>query len=251
MKYRIAVLTLLLFVPMFVFGQDTGGLVPCSGPDCEACHVVELVDNILDFLFEIGVIIGTILIVVGGFYLLTSGGDTGKRSKGKSIITNVIIGLIIMLTSWLIVDTVMKTFVSDDVENALGPWNEIQCLKSGGTASLDTKSETKENNQGVTAGSQDQGSGEDVTGSTPRVGEKMTTTELWECMQKTLSPDVGTFQSFMNDQFADGVPSKGIWFKDVTNATEILNVAKSCGADEFHVDTNSVEGPRVYVGIRD
>ena len=43
-----------------------------------------------------------------GFELLTSGGETSKREKAKSIFLNVAIGLIVVVAAFLIVQTVLS-----------------------------------------------------------------------------------------------------------------------------------------------
>jgi hypothetical protein len=65
--------------------------------------------------------------VILSFKMVTAGGDAGAISNAKSMITNVIIGFIILLAAYLIVDTVMKILVGDKL-TGFGPWNEIQCV---------------------------------------------------------------------------------------------------------------------------
>lgn len=110
--------------------SDAGGLVTCSGIDCGTCEFVALLNNIIDFLITIMASIAALLIMWAGFLLVSAGGDTGQISKAKGIFTNVVVGLAIMLAAWLIVDTIMKTFlVYNDRpgETQFGPWNEIAC----------------------------------------------------------------------------------------------------------------------------
>jgi hypothetical protein len=137
MRFLIFALPFFL-LPALVFAnhEQTGGIVPCSGGDeCDACHLVQLAQNILDFLIIFTVSISAVLFVVAGLMMVTSAGDTGKLSKAKSIFTNVVIGLIIVLAAWLIIDTVMKAFLftgpSSGSQINIGPWNEILCANSG------------------------------------------------------------------------------------------------------------------------
>lgn len=61
----------------------------------------------------------------GGMEMVMSGGDEGKVHHGKEKMTNSIVGFIILLSAWLVVDTVLKTFVTGA---ELGVWNAIQCV---------------------------------------------------------------------------------------------------------------------------
>ena len=57
----------------------------------------ELVDGIVDFIFNIAIVIVPLAIVIGAFFLLISGGDPEKIKTGKSIILYSLIGLVIVL----------------------------------------------------------------------------------------------------------------------------------------------------------
>lgn len=47
--------------------------------------------------------------IVGGIMWLTSGGKAGQIEKGKSIMINTVIGIIIVMSAWLIVQTVLTS----------------------------------------------------------------------------------------------------------------------------------------------
>ncbi len=124
-------LILLLFgsiiaaVPYFV---GAAGLVPCGGvgePACESCHVVSLADNVIGWLVLILGTIAAIVIAYAGIKLVTSGGNQRAMEDAKSMITNIIIGYIIVLAGWLIIDYIMKVLVN---EGTFGVWNEIECV---------------------------------------------------------------------------------------------------------------------------
>lgn len=124
---KLAVLFLLLWMPLVSFAQTGDGseydLVTCSGPDCNLCTAVDMVDNIVDLLFTLLSIAAVLVLVFAGFKLVVSAGNPGAMSAAKSMITSVIVGFIIVLSAWLIVDTVMKALISEDVD--FGVWNEI------------------------------------------------------------------------------------------------------------------------------
>jgi uncharacterized protein HemY len=48
--------------------------------------------------------IAAILFAFAGFELVTSGGSTEKRGIAKKVFTNVVIGLVIAMACWLIVE---------------------------------------------------------------------------------------------------------------------------------------------------
>jgi len=60
----------------------------------------QLIKGITDFIFNLGIIIAPLMIVIGGFVFLTSGGEPNRTSLGKNIMKWSIIGLAIILFAW-------------------------------------------------------------------------------------------------------------------------------------------------------
>lgn len=118
----------MMFIAMPVF-VTAAGLVPCGGagePQCQACDVTKLINNVVAWLVIILSIVASILIVMAGFKLVTSGGNSAAKTAAKETFTNIFIGFLIILASWLLVDTVMKALVN---QQAYGMWNQIQCIE--------------------------------------------------------------------------------------------------------------------------
>ncbi|MCB9818628.1 TrbC/VirB2 family protein [Candidatus Nomurabacteria bacterium] len=107
----------LMFLPALVMAQDSG-LIPCGYGDnpCDTSDVANFVNGLISFLIQMLGIIAVIVMVYAGFMLVTSGGDEGQWTKAKSLFTNVVIGIVIILAAWLIVDTIMKTLTGDGLD---------------------------------------------------------------------------------------------------------------------------------------
>ncbi len=58
------------------------------------------------FLFFLG-LIATIMVIYGGFLYITSGGDDAGAEKGKKILIYSAIGIIIILVSYALVNTII------------------------------------------------------------------------------------------------------------------------------------------------
>ena len=56
-----------------------------------------IINSIIDFIFYIAIVLAPLMIVVGGFMFLYSGGDTTKVDKGKKIITYSLLGFAVIL----------------------------------------------------------------------------------------------------------------------------------------------------------
>lgn len=127
----LAVLIFVMAPAVMVSAQGTvpwsTGLVPCGDlgePACQACHVVSLGKNLIGFAMYVAVFIAVVMIAYAGFKYITAQGDSSKVSDAHRIFRSVVIGLIIILGSWTMVDTLLKTFYGGQ----LGPWNAIQCV---------------------------------------------------------------------------------------------------------------------------
>ncbi len=127
-RFTIAVCALLvMLLPQF---SSAEGLVKCDGPTCGTCELVALINDIVIFIISIATVIAIILFAYAGFLIFTSAGNMSQVKKGKDVFVNVLIGFMIMLSAWLIVDTVMKTFIASNGnqgETIFGPWNTVDC----------------------------------------------------------------------------------------------------------------------------
>ena len=124
----IKILLFLLFLvgPDFAFAAN---LVPCGGPNeqaCQACNVVGLVNGVITWLIGILGTIAAIMIVYAGIKLVTSGGNVSAKSSALEIFNHVIIGFVIVMAGWLLIDTIMKAMLND---SSFGVWNQIKCVK--------------------------------------------------------------------------------------------------------------------------
>ena len=115
-----------------------GPLVICGREgqaDCTLCDIFKMAQKMIDFVIGLLFLIAPVFIGVGGFMILLGGANPGQIDKGKKIITNVIIGIIIALLAWTIINLIFNTLASTDKTKFPGPWNEIECT-GGGTSTL-------------------------------------------------------------------------------------------------------------------
>lgn len=120
-KIKIAIFTLtfvLLVLPFFVMAENKSyeGLVPCTDPnECNYDKLIELAANVVDFMmYKISIPLAALAFSYAGFLLLTSGGDTGKMKKAKTIFTNVAFGFAIVLGAYLFIYTITNSLLKPD-----------------------------------------------------------------------------------------------------------------------------------------
>ncbi len=67
----------------------------------------DLVRNLFNFAFTIAPILAGLVIIYGGFRIMTAAGSPEALRSGREAITAAIIGLVIVFGAWLIVDTII------------------------------------------------------------------------------------------------------------------------------------------------
>ncbi|OGG60797.1 hypothetical protein A2765_01650 [Candidatus Kaiserbacteria bacterium RIFCSPHIGHO2_01_FULL_56_24] len=113
---------LIALAPYAVFAQGKGlpqQIVPCTGADCKCQDLITLGQNLINTGIFIAIFLSAMLFAYAGWLYLTNEA-IGKQEKAKGIFANVAIGLIIILASWLVVDTLMRGVLKDNIV-----WNNI------------------------------------------------------------------------------------------------------------------------------
>lgn len=113
-------------------------IVPCGtsvNPEpCNPCELFHLGRNIIDFIL-MGLMppVAAGLFIWGGFLILMGGPNPALFAKGKEIFTTTFYGVLIILGSWLITNTIMMSVAQDSIEvngttvNIVTDWNKFTC----------------------------------------------------------------------------------------------------------------------------
>ncbi len=134
---------LLIFIlsialPFAVYAAESTGLVTCglmsSKTLCNICDLVilfQILVNKANSYFALP--LAALMLGYGGFLMVLSGfqgGNAGLYTKGKKVLTNTLIGIIIIFCSWLAIDTLLKTVgaYQHNTTGNFGPWNVIECV---------------------------------------------------------------------------------------------------------------------------
>lgn len=133
--------SLLFFVGiilLFPFSAPANAaLVPCSGRDCDFCDLFGLVHNVFDFItLTLTPAIAVVLFVASGLMLIASGASESLRQRGKDMLRGTIIGVVIVLLSFVIVNTTINVLTGLGVDSSASgttptgfpwPWNDPSC----------------------------------------------------------------------------------------------------------------------------
>ncbi len=85
-------------------------LISCNGTKespCDFKALIQLVQNIINFLVYMSAPVAAVAFAWAGVLYLTAAGDEGKIGKAHAIFTDVLIGLGIVLSAWLIVKLIV------------------------------------------------------------------------------------------------------------------------------------------------
>lgn len=108
-------LGIILYFAPTVSAAETKLLPECvSSGNCTLCDIIQTVINAGKILLGVIGSIVLLMFVIGGFYFLVSGGEDAKIKKGREIIYNAIIGLIIVLSAYLIVTVIISVVTKQD-----------------------------------------------------------------------------------------------------------------------------------------
>src|SRR3989344_4898543 len=144
-KFIVLIVLVFVFLPVFAHAVSWWPLVPCGLNEptaqevaagkikldpsyyqpCNQCDLLKLLKNIIDFVL-IGLMppAAAILFVWGGFLILMGGANPGWITQGKSIFWNTVMGIAIILASWLITNSIIRSLAED---NIAPEWWKLEC----------------------------------------------------------------------------------------------------------------------------
>lgn len=82
--------------------------------NCQTCDFAELFINLANYGFTMIGGVALFMFVIGGIYLVMGGSNTESLTRGKQIITAAIVGMIIVLSAFLIVNFVVTAIAGSE-----------------------------------------------------------------------------------------------------------------------------------------
>ncbi len=119
---------IVLLLPVFNVSAQIFGNIP--GQETAGDDLIEYLNNLYKFGISITGILAVFMIALGAFsYIVTSAGNSSKMMNAKEMINNALIGLIIVLTAYLILYVVNPDLVKGTLK---APEELIRDIASGG-----------------------------------------------------------------------------------------------------------------------
>ena len=112
------------FAEAWTYGEP---IVHCQDK-CTKCDLLKLVKNIIDFIM-IGAtpVVATFFFVWAGIMLMLGGANPGMLSQGKAMFKNALIGVALVMLSWLITNTIIQTLIKPSMVGSGGNWWQVTC----------------------------------------------------------------------------------------------------------------------------
>lgn len=126
---------LLMAAQLVPCGQSTGITDPLRGDPgaigCNLCAFGQLIQNVINFMIGLSIPIAVGLFAWAGILYFSSAENPGQIDKAHKIFKSVFIGLLIALSGWLVVQTLLNATLSSQFTGGWS-WNTLQCVKDIG-----------------------------------------------------------------------------------------------------------------------
>lgn len=114
---------------------EAGGIVQCGRGGQEMCTLCDLIKGlniIIHYLLKIAIVVALTAITVGGGMYVISTGNSKMIDMAKGAMKNAVIGLVIMLSAWLLINTLLLALGASSNLGITGVtvWGNFDCAAS-------------------------------------------------------------------------------------------------------------------------
>lgn len=120
----VIIFTIAAFSPLVV---NAAGLVPCGGYNTDStrpCNVLDifiLVAKLTNFLIGISGVYAAYVIINNSFWMIMSMGNEEAITKTKEGMTNAVIGFVLVLMAYMLVNTVVNVLLTRNLATTKNP----------------------------------------------------------------------------------------------------------------------------------
>jgi hypothetical protein len=127
MKKTIVIISLIVvLMPIFALAQTANvpSSNPCSLKSVRGQNVTstfpECVRQIYVLSLGVSVLLALLMIVIGGYFVMTSRGNAEQATKGKEYITSALIGVVILFCAYLLLREINPDLVKFNIDSLKG-----------------------------------------------------------------------------------------------------------------------------------
>ena len=108
----------LILAPVAVMAIPAINCSDLNGVNCQATSVNGLIKTVINWLLGIAFGIAVLFLIIGGFWYITSAGNEETAEKGKATAINAIIGIVIIILSYVIINVVANLVANSNGGNS-------------------------------------------------------------------------------------------------------------------------------------
>ncbi|HEX8931554.1 MAG TPA: hypothetical protein VF810_00185 [Patescibacteria group bacterium] len=110
------------FLSITTFAYAAGGNICPTGQFSPLCSLrldqgSSIVGRIVSILLIVAVVVALIFLIIGGLRWIMSGGDKSKVDSARSTVTGAVVGLVIALLAYFILNVVVFLFTKSSITN--------------------------------------------------------------------------------------------------------------------------------------
>ena len=120
-KYLLISLLVFVFAPLQKVFAQSQDIVPCGGTSCTWCDFFKLVQNVVNFVTEFAVPLAMLAMLIAGAYYIVGSMTANRKTidTARKTIANVFMGLLIVIGTFLIVNTTLMVVTGEGVDKFL------------------------------------------------------------------------------------------------------------------------------------
>lgn len=103
---QVVLATALILAPLAAYALPGINCSDLNGVNCQATSVNGLIKTVINWLLGIAFGVAVLFLIIGGFWYITSAGNEETAEKGKGTAINAIIGIVIIILSYVIINVV-------------------------------------------------------------------------------------------------------------------------------------------------
>ena len=104
-------------------GLFDGRIIPECDVDCKWEDFVEFANNLLKLMIDLAVVIAGFSVFYAAYKYISARGSSEKIKEGHNALQHAIIGLLLVLGAWLLMDIFLRTITGKGVNEWSNPAN--------------------------------------------------------------------------------------------------------------------------------
>lgn len=95
---------------------------------CKLCDLIVYADRLIKFMAYFALAAAAIFFLYAGYLTMYGGYSSESLTLAKNVARGTVVGLLIVLTSWIVINTIFQKLVNQGTHKGMvPPWQKIEC----------------------------------------------------------------------------------------------------------------------------